>query len=111
MGKRDYQDQQITFIPVSALKGDNVVHKSENMAWYKGQTLLEHLEDLDMAAVSNIGTPRFPVQLRHTAKKQKIFMILEDFAGKVYGGELSVGDEVIALPSQTKSKNQGDLLL
>lgn len=103
MGKRDYQDQQITFIPVSALKGDNVVHKSENMTWYKGQTLLEHLEDLDMAAVSNVGTPRFPVQYVIRPKTED-FHDFRGFAGKVYGGELSVGDEVVALPSQTKSK-------
>lgn len=103
MGKRDYQDQNITFIPVSALKGDNVVNRSENTNWYKGQTLLEHLEDLDMAAVSNIGTPRFPVQYV-IRPKTKDFHDFRGFAGKVYGGELSVGDEVVALPSQTKSK-------
>tara|TARA_R110002012_G_scaffold58674_4_gene152367 strand:+ start:62499 stop:63746 length:1248 start_codon:yes stop_codon:yes gene_type:complete len=103
MGKRDYQDQQITFIPVSALKGDNVVHKSNNMEWYKGKTLLEHLENLDMAAVSNIGTPRFPVQYVIRPKTED-FHDFRGFAGKVYGGELSVGDEVVALPSQTKSK-------
>ncbi len=103
MGKRDYQDQNITFIPVSALKGDNVVHKSENMAWYKGQTLLEHLEDLDMAAISNLGTPRFPVQYVIRPKTED-FHDFRGFAGKVYGGELSVGDEVVALPSLTKSK-------
>ena len=62
MGKRDYQDQNITFIPVSALKGDNVVDRSEHTPWYKGQTLLEHLEALDQKDVYNTGTPRFPVQ-------------------------------------------------
>lgn len=103
MGKRDYQDQRITFIPVSALKGDNVVNKSENMPWYKGETLLEHLEGLDMAAVSNVGTPRFPVQYVVRPKTDE-FHDFRGFAGKVYGGELSVGDEVVALPSQTKSK-------
>ena len=44
MGKRDYKEQNITFIPVSALKGDNVVNKSNNTPWYKGETFLEHLE-------------------------------------------------------------------
>ena len=103
MSKRDYEDQKITFIPVSALKGDNVVHKSKNTPWYKGETLLEHLESLDLAAVSNVGTPRFPVQyvIRPKTEKHHDF---RGFAGKVYGGELSVGDEVVALPSQTKSK-------
>lgn len=103
MGKRDYQDQKITFIPVSALQGDNVVNKSGNTPWYKGETLLEHLEGLDMAAVSNVGTPRFPVQYVVRPKTED-FHDFRGFAGKVYGGELSVGDEVVALPSQTKSK-------
>lgn len=103
MAKRDYQDQHITFIPVSALKGDNVVNKSKNTPWYSGQTLLEHLEDLDMAAVSNAGTPRFPVQYVIRPKTED-FHDFRGFAGKVYGGELSVGDEVVALPSQTKSR-------
>jgi len=103
MRKRDYQGQKITFIPVSALKGDNVVNKSENTTWYKGETLLEHLEGLDMAAVSNVGTPRFPIQYVVRPKTDD-FHDFRGFAGKVYGGELSVGDEVVALPSQTRSK-------
>ena len=103
MTKRDYQDQKITFIPVSALKGDNVVNRSENTSWYNGETLLEHLEGLDLAAVSNVGTPRFPVQYVIRPKTEE-FHDFRGFAGKVYGGELSVGDEVVALPSQTKSK-------
>jgi sulfate adenylyltransferase subunit 1 len=103
MAKRDYQDQNITFIPVSALKGDNVVHRSKRTPWYSGKTLLEHLEDLDMAAVSNLGTPRFPIQYVIRPKTED-FHDFRGFAGKVYGGELTVGDEVVVLPSQTKSK-------
>ncbi|ADV49464.1 sulfate adenylyltransferase subunit 1 [Cellulophaga algicola DSM 14237] len=103
MAKRDYQDQNITFIPVSALKGDNVVNKSEHTPWYTGQTLLEHLENLDSKDVFNVGTPRFPVQYVIRPKTED-FHDFRGFAGKVYGGELSVGDEVVALPSQTKSK-------
>lgn len=103
MSKRDYQDQSITFIPVSALKGDNVVNKSENTPWYKGQTLLAHLEDLDRKDIYNVGTPRFPVQYVIRPKTEE-FHDYRGFAGKVYGGELSVGDEVVALPSGTKSK-------
>lgn len=103
MAKRDYQGQKITFIPVSALKGDNVVNKSENTPWYNGETLLEHLERLDLAAVSNVGTPRFPVQYVIRPKTED-FHDFRGFAGKVYGGELSVGDAVIALPSRTRSK-------
>ncbi len=103
MSKRDYQDQNITFIPVSALKGDNVVNKSENMSWYSGTTLLNHLENLDKGDIFNAGTPRFPVQYVVRPKTEE-FHDFRGFAGKVYGGELNVGDEVIALPSQTKSK-------
>lgn len=102
MGKRDYEDQRITFIPVSALKGDNVVNKSENTPWYIGETLLAHLEGLDLEAVSNVGTPRFPVQYVIRPKIDE-FHDFRGFAGKVYGGELSVGDAVVALPSQTTS--------
>ncbi len=103
MSKRDYKDQNITFIPVSALKGDNVVHHSKNTPWYDGQTLLEHLEHLDRKDIFNVGTPRFPVQYVIRPKTEE-FHDFRGFAGKVYGGELSVGDEVVALPSQTKSK-------
>ncbi|MFT0716303.1 sulfate adenylyltransferase subunit 1 [Flagellimonas lutimaris] len=103
MGKRDYQDQNITFIPVSALKGDNVVNRSENTPWYKGQTLLEHLEELDQKDIYNTGTPRFPVQYVIRPKTED-FHDFRGFAGKVYGGELNVGDEVVVLPSMTRSK-------
>ncbi|MCR9228506.1 MAG: GTP-binding protein [Flavobacteriaceae bacterium] len=103
MKKRDYQDQNITFIPVSALKGDNVVNPSENTPWYKGQTLLEHLEELDQKDIYNTGTPRFPVQYVIRPKTDD-FHDFRGFAGKVYGGELNVGDEVVVLPSMTRSK-------
>lgn len=102
MKKRDYQDQNITFIPVSALKGDNVVNASEKTPWYKGQTLLEHLEELDQKDIYNTGTPRFPVQYVIRPKTDD-FHDFRGFAGKVYGGELSVGDEVVVLPSMTRS--------
>ncbi|MFH4968671.1 GTP-binding protein [Gaetbulibacter sp. M240] len=103
MAKRDYQDQKITFIPVSALKGDNVVNKSKKMTWYEGETLLEHLEKVQKADIFNVGTPRFPVQYVIRPKTED-FHDFRGYAGKVYGGELSVGDEVVVLPSQTRSK-------
>ena len=103
MAKRDYQDQKITFIPVSALKGDNVVNGSKHMPWYTGETLLEHLEKLDRKDIYNVGTPRFPVQYVIRPKTEE-FHDFRGFAGKVYGGELSVGDEVVVLPSMTKSR-------
>ena len=103
MRKRDYQDQKITFIPVSALKGDNVVNRSDNMPWYTGQSLLAHLEALDKEDIFNVGTPRFPVQYVIRPKTEE-FHDFRGYAGKVYGGNLSVGDDVVVLPSQTKSK-------
>ncbi len=103
MSKREYQDQTITFIPVSALKGDNVVNKSEKMSWYTGESLLDHLENLNKADIYNVGTPRFPVQYVIRPKTED-FHDFRGYAGKVYGGNLSVGDEVVVLPSQTKSK-------
>ncbi|SHG83923.1 sulfate adenylyltransferase subunit 1 [Flagellimonas flava] len=103
MDKRDYQEQKITFIPVSALKGDNVVNRTENMTWYQGQTLLEHLEELDLQDIYNTGTPRFPVQYVVRPKTEE-FHDFRGFTGKVYGGELNVGDEIVVLPSMTRSK-------
>lgn len=103
MSKRDYQDQSISFIPVSALKGDNVVNPSESMPWYTGETLLDHLEKLDKADIFNVGTPRFPVQYVIRPKTDE-YHDFRGYAGKVYGGNLSVGDDVVVLPSQTKSK-------
>ncbi|WP_308990732.1 GTP-binding protein [Mariniflexile litorale] len=103
MSKRDYQDQKITFIPVSALKGDNVVNKSDKMSWYKGEALLEHLEQLDKKDIYNVGTPRFPVQYVIRPKTED-FHDFRGYAGKVYGGELSVGDNILVLPSKTRSK-------
>ena len=103
VGKSDYKDQQITFIPVSALKGDNVVASSKNMNWYKGQTLINHLEELDTEDVFNKGKMRFPVQYVIRPKTEE-YHDFRGYAGKVYGCDLSVGDEVVVLPSQTKSK-------
>ncbi|MFD2725270.1 sulfate adenylyltransferase subunit 1 [Hyunsoonleella rubra] len=103
MSKRDYQDQKISFIPISALKGDNVVNGSDNMPWYKGEALLEHLEAIDKADIFNVGTPRFPVQYVIRPKTED-YHDFRGYAGKVYGGDLSVGDDIIVLPSKTRSK-------
>lgn len=80
-----------------------MVHQSEKTPWYSGQTLLEHLEELNTDDIYNQGTPRFPVQYVIRPKTEE-YHDFRDYAGKVYGGELSVGDEVVVLPSQTKSK-------
>ncbi len=103
VGKSDYEDQRISFIPVSALKGDNVVEPSDSMDWYKGETLLEHLEKIDTKDIYNKGIPRFPVQYVIRPKTEE-YHDFRGYAGKVYGGEINVGDEVVILPSETKSK-------
>ncbi|MBQ0735069.1 sulfate adenylyltransferase subunit 1 [Aquimarina celericrescens] len=101
--KSDYKEQNITFIPVSALQGDNVVGRSENTPWYSGQTLLEHLEELDAQDVYEKSHVRFPIQTVIRPKKDE-FHDFRGYAGKLYGGDLSVGDEVTILPSLTTSK-------
>ncbi|MDD3722946.1 MAG: GTP-binding protein [Lutibacter sp.] len=101
--KSDYEDQNITYIPVSALKGDNVVEKSEMMPWFRGQTLMEYLEKLDTINIYNRGKMRFPVQYVIRPKTEE-FHDFRGYSGKVYGGDINVGDEVVVLPSETKSK-------
>jgi bifunctional enzyme CysN/CysC len=88
----------LTFIPISALQGDNVVHRSANMPWYEGAPLLHHLEELFISSDRNLIDARFPVQyvLRPMSDKLHDF---RGYAGTVAGGVLKVGDEVMVLPS------------
>ena len=101
--KSEYKGQNLTFIPLSALQGDNVVEKSENTPWYKGETLLHHLENLDSEDISEISQVRFPVQTVIRPKTEE-FHDFRGYAGKIYGGDLEIGDEVLVLPSLTKSR-------
>ena len=87
------------FIPLSALLGDNVVQASENMPWYAGPTLLDHLETVDVAADENLDALRFPVQ--YVVRPNLDF---RGFAGQVAAGGLAVGDEVKCLPAGTISR-------
>ena len=100
--KSNFEGRQISYIPVSALKGDNVVHKSTNFDWYKGATLMDHLESLDAEDVYNNGRMRFPVQFVIRPKTEE-YHDFRGYAGKVYGADLSVGDDVLVLPSKTRS--------
>ncbi len=100
--KSDYNEQNITFIPVSALKGDNIVEKSDNMPWYDGQTVLEHLELLDTGDIYTKGKLRFPIQNIIRPKTEE-YHDFRAYAGKVYGEDISVGDSVVVLPSMKKS--------
>jgi sulfate adenylyltransferase subunit 1 len=82
------------FMPLSALKGDNVVEPSKNMPWFGGPSLLEHLETVETAALSIDAPFRMPVQsvLRPNAT-------FRGFAGQIVSGIIRPGDEIIALPS------------
>jgi sulfate adenylyltransferase subunit 1 len=93
----------IRFIPISALLGDNVVNRSENMAWYQGAPLLHTLETLHISSDINKVDARFPVQtvLRPQSKE---FIDYRGYAGRVAGGVFRPGDEVIALPSGFTSR-------
>jgi bifunctional enzyme CysN/CysC len=88
----------MTFIPISALQGDNVVQRSANMPWYEGASLLHHLEQVYIASDRNLIDPRFPVQwvVRPQASSHPDY---RGYAGRVDGGVFRVGDEVMVLPS------------
>jgi len=85
----------LTFIPVSALHGDNIVHRSASMPWYEGAPLLHHLEEVHIASDRNLIDARFPVQyvIRQHARD------FRGYAGTIAGGTFKPGDEVVVLPS------------
>jgi bifunctional enzyme CysN/CysC len=95
--------QDITFIPVSALRGDNVVHRSENLWWYEGSPLLGHLESVYIGSDENLIDPRFPVQyvIRGQTAENRDF---RGYAGTVASGVLRPGDELLVLPAGTTSQ-------
>jgi bifunctional enzyme CysN/CysC len=88
----------LTFIPISALEGDNVVLRSTNMDWYQGASLLHHLETVFIASDRNLIDPRMPVQwvVRPQAAEYHDY---RGYAGRIDGGVFRPGDEVLVLPS------------
>ncbi len=92
----------ITPFPISALKGDNVVEKSDNTTWYEGPALLDFLETIEIANDRNLKSFRFPVQ--YVLRPNLDF---RGFAGRVASGVLHKGDEVVSLPSGKSSKVKG----
>lgn len=86
------------FIPVSALRGDNVVKHSERMPWFKGRSLLEYLETVPLHEMLNRSGLRFPVQYVIRAKSN-----FRGYAGQIAGGRVQVGDRVKILPSGRSS--------
>lgn len=100
--KSDFSEDQITFIPVSALNGENIARKSEEMPWYIGNSLLDHLEVLEPEDLQESSVARFPVQYV-IRPKTEAFHDFRGFSGKLYGASLKVGDEVTLLPSMNTS--------
>ncbi|MFD2418284.1 adenylyl-sulfate kinase [Amycolatopsis pigmentata] len=96
--KLDVHD--LAFIPISALHGDNVVHRGASMPWYAGSPLLHHLEEVHVASDRNLIDARFPVQyvIREHSRD------FRGYAGTIAGGTFSPGDEVVVLPSGFSSR-------
>jgi bifunctional enzyme CysN/CysC len=99
--KLDVHD--LTFIPISALHGDNVVERSARMPWYEGTSLLYHLEHVHVASDRNLQDPRFPVQwvVRPMSDEHHDY---RGYAGEVASGVFRAGDEVVVLPSGRESR-------
>ena len=101
----------IQFVPISALAGDNVVHRSEKMTWYEGATLLHSLETVHIESDYNHIDSRFPVQyvIRPQSKEHHDF---RGYAGRIAGGIFRKGDDILVLPSgftsRIKSLTLGD---
>ncbi|HEX5097331.1 MAG TPA: GTP-binding protein, partial [Acidimicrobiia bacterium] len=99
--KLDVHD--LTFIPISALHGDNVVERSANMPWYEGSSLLHQLEDVHIASDRNLIDCRFPVQYV-IRPRDDAHHDYRGYAGQVASGTYKVGDDVVVLPSGFTSK-------
>lgn len=94
--------KNVFFIPISALKGDNVVNPSENTPWYQGETLLHLLENIPLKQGADEAQFRFPVQ--YVIRPQTAeWPDYRAYAGRISGGRIKVGDKVTIFPSQTES--------
>ena len=93
----------VHFIPISALMGDNVVHRSEKTKWYEGPTLMYYLENVHIASDHNFIDSRFPIQYVIRPYTDE-FHDYRGYAGRMAGGVLKVGDEVTLLPSGFSTK-------
>ncbi|WP_430009733.1 sulfate adenylyltransferase subunit CysN [Methylophaga lonarensis] len=96
---RELEIEDIHFVPMSALAGDNVVHQSENMPWYSGSTLMELLENIEIDKDANFTDLRFPVQFVNRPN-----LNFRGYCGTLASGILKPGDEITVLPSGKESK-------
>lgn len=93
----------VVYIPISALDGDNIVDRSGNLSWYEGKTLLDHLETVELENTINLDKARFPVQYVIRPQSEE-YHDYRGYAGKITSGIYKVGDAVTVLPSGTESK-------
>jgi len=93
------QVPDLVYIPISALKGDNVVTKSDRMPWYEGPPLLSHLENVTILSDRNLIDLRFPVQ--YVLRPNRDF---RGYSGRLASGVIRKGDEILVLPSQRKTR-------
>jgi sulfate adenylyltransferase large subunit len=96
---RELEMQDVHFVPLSALVGDNVVNRSENMPWYEGETLMELLETVEISGDANIQDVRFPVQYVNRPN-----LNFRGYCGTLASGILKPGDDITVLPSGKESK-------
>ncbi len=95
--------KDIRFIPISALHGDNVVYRSEKMAWYEGSTLLHTLENVHVGSEENLRDARFPVQIVIRPQGTE-FPDFRGYAGRIAGGIFREGDEILVEPGEFRSR-------
>ncbi len=93
---------EVTAIPVSALHGDNVVTRSARIDWYTGPSILEHLEQVDLADTGGAGALRFPVQYVIRPRSEQ-YPDYRGYAGRITAGTVRPGDEMVVLPSGVRS--------
>lgn len=95
--------KQVTYIPISALQGDNIVEKSEKLRWYEGPSLLHFLEEVEVLDTINLTDARFPVQYVIRPQTEELHDY-RGYAGKIISGVYKVGDAVTIQPAGIQSK-------
>ncbi len=98
-----YEGKTVQFVPVSSLYGENVVTKTDKIAWYKDKPLLEYLEEITFDEDDRVHPARFPVQYVIRPKSEQ-YHDFRGFAGKVSSGSFHVGEEIVSLPNGQRSK-------